>query len=65
MAKFAYHITKNASTGHMLFKRNCGFYSQAFNKKDINPYSQSKLANKLAIELREQMAACKKNLQHA
>ena len=65
MTEFAYNNAKNASTSHMSFKLNCGFYSQTFYKKDVNLYSQSKSANKLVIELRKLITICRKNLQHA
>ncbi len=65
MAEFAYNNAKNASTDYMPFELNCGYHSRAFYKKDVNPQSQSKSANKLATELRELMAVYKKNLQHA
>ncbi len=65
MAEFAYNNAKNASTGHMLFKLNYGFYLRAFYKEDVDPRSQSKSADKLVTELRELMAVCKENLQYA
>ncbi len=39
MAKFAYNNAKNARTGHILFKLNCGFHPQAFYKEDVDPRS--------------------------
>ncbi len=39
MAEFAYNNAKNASTGYTPFKLNCGYYLQAFYKKDVNPRS--------------------------
>ena len=62
MAEFAYNNVKNASTGHTSFKLNCGYHPQASYKKDVNPCSQSKLVDKLANELRELIAVCKKKL---
>ena len=55
MAKFAYNNAKNASTGHMPFELNCGFYPQASYKENVNPHSQSKLVDNLATKLRELM----------
>ena len=65
MAEFAYNNAKNTSTSHMPFELNCGFHFQASYKEDINAHSQLKLADNLAIKLRELMVVCKENLQHA
>ena len=58
MAEFAYKNAKNASTGHMLFKLNCGYHPRMSYKEDINSHSQSKLADKLSAELRKLMIVC-------
>ncbi len=55
MAEFAYNNAKNTSTGHTLFKLNCGYHSKVFFKKDIDPHVRSRSTNKLANELRELM----------
>ncbi len=65
MAEFAYNNAKNASIGHIPFELNCGFYPRASYEEDVDPRSQSKSANELATKLRELMAVCKENLQHA
>ena len=65
MAEFAYNNAKNASTGHTPFELNCGFYPQVSFKDDVNPYSRSCFANKLAKKLRELMDICHQNLLHA
>ena len=65
MAQFAYNNTRNASTGHIAFELNCGYHPHVFFKKNTNPHSQSKIANKLSIELQELMIICQKNLHHA
>ncbi len=65
MTEFAYNNAKNARISHTLFKLNCGFHPQVSYKKDVDPRSQSKSADKLATELRELIAVCKENLQHA
>ena len=65
MAEFVYNNAKNASTGHTLFKLNCGFHPQVFFKDDVSPCSRSRSANKLAKELRELMDICQQNLFHA
>ena len=65
MAKFAYNNTKNASTGHMPFKLNCGYYFCVSFKKDTDSCSQSKTANELLAELWELMTICRENLHHA
>ncbi len=65
MAEFAYNKVKNASTGHTSFELNCGFHPQAFYKEDVDLHSQSKSGDELATELRELIAVCRENLQHA
>ena len=65
MAKFAWNNAKNASFSHKLFKLNCKYYSQMSYKEDINPRSKLKSADKLLIELRKSIIACKENLYHA
>ena len=64
MAKFAYNGIKNASSGHMFFKLNCGYHLKSFYKEDVNPCSQSKLANKLATELRKLITIYIENHQY-
>ena len=65
MAKFAYNNTKNASTGYTPFELNCGYHPRVSYEEDIDSCSKSKSADDLAKELRELMAMCQENLQHA
>ena len=65
MVELAYNNAKNASTGYMPFELNCGYHFWMSYKKDINPRSNSKSANKLSIELQELMTICRENLYHA
>ena len=65
MVEFAYNNAKNASTGHMLFKLNCGYHLQVSYEEDVGPCSKSKLADELLKELQELMTICRKNLHHA
>ena len=58
MAEFAYSNSKNASTGHMPFKLNCGYYQRMLYKEKVDLRSQSKLADKLLVELRQLMIIC-------
>ena len=51
MAEFAYNNAKNTSTGHTLFKLNCGYYPCVLFEEDTNPRSRSKTADKLLAEL--------------
>ena len=64
MAKFAYNNAKNANTGYTPFKLNRRYHPWISYKKDINPYSKSKSADKLSAELRELIIVCQKNLHH-
>ena len=65
MVEFAYNNAKNASIDYTLFELNCGYHPGVSYEKDINPYSKSKSADNFASDLRELMAVCQKNLQHA
>ena len=65
MAKFAYNNTKHATIGYMSFRLNYGYYLRVSYKKDVNSRSKSKIANELTKKLRNLMAACRENLQHA
>ena len=65
MAEFAYNNAKHASTGYTPFEFNCGYYPRILYEEDIDPHSRSKGADELIKELRNLMAACRENLQHA
>ena len=65
MVEFAYNNAKNASTNFTLFELNCRYYPWVSYKKDLDPRSQSKTAEKLSSELQNLMAACQQNLYHA
>ena len=65
MAKFAYNNAKHASTGYTPFELNCGYHQRVSYKEDVDPRSRSKAADELTEELRNLIAACRKNLQHA
>ena len=65
MVEFAYNNVKNASTGHMPFKLNCGYYPRMLYEEKVNSRSKSKLADKLLAKLRELIIVCQKNLHHA
>ena len=65
MADFVYNNSKNANTGHTPFELNCGYHSRMLYKKDVDPHSQFKSADKLSVELRDLMIVCYKNLYHA
>ncbi len=58
LVEFAYNNVKNASTSHTLFELNCGYYPRVSFKEDVNPRSRSRLANKLAEELRNLIEVC-------
>lgn len=65
MAKVAYNDVKNISTNHKPFELSYGYHPQASYKEDINPQSQSKKVDKIAIGLKKRMTVCKENLYHA
>ena len=64
MVKFAYNNAKNASTGHTPFELNYGYHPRMLYEEDVDPHSQSKLADKLLVELRELMIICQENLHY-
>ena len=64
VAKFAYNNTKNASTGYIFFKLNCGYYPHVSFKNNSKPCSQSKTADKLLTELQELMTVNRENFNH-
>ena len=65
MAEFAYNNAKNASIGHTPFELNCGYNPWMLYEKDVDPHSQSKLADELLVELKKLMIICWENLHYA
>ncbi len=65
MAEFAYNNAKNTSTGHTSFKLNCSYHPKISFEEDVDPYSKSRSANKLAKGRRKLMEVCCQNLLHA
>ena len=65
MAEFAYNNAKNASTGYILFKLNCGYHPWVSYKDDLDPHLKSKIVKKLSSELQNLMAICQQNLYYA
>ena len=55
IAKFAYNNAKNASTGHIFFELNCGYYPTVFFEENIDPCSPSKITNELSAKLQKLM----------
>ena len=58
LAEFAYNSAKNASIGHTLFELNRGYHPRVSYKEDLNPYSKSKIVEKLFSKLQILMAVC-------
>ena len=65
MAEFIYNNAKNANTGHTLFKLNCGYHLKVSFEENVDPYSKSRSANKLAEELKGLIEVCCQNLLYA
>ena len=65
MAKLTYNNAKHASTGYTSFKLNCKYNPRIFYKENIDPRSRSKATDELTKKLRNLIAACRENLQHA
>ena len=65
MAKFVYNNAKNASSDNMPFKLKYGYHPLMLYKKNADPCSKSKSADKLLTELKKLMIAYRKNLHHA
>ena len=49
--EFAYNNAKNASTNHILFKLNCGYYFYVFYKEDLDLYLKLRIAEEFFFEL--------------
>ena len=58
IAEFAYNNAKNANTGHIYFELNYGYYPCVSYKKDLDPRSKSKTAEKLSSQLQNFMTVC-------
>ena len=58
MAKFVYNNIKNISTGHTLFKLNCGYHLLMSYKEDLNLCSKSKITEDLSFKLQNLIANC-------
>lgn len=52
MAKFAYNIAKNSSTGHIYFELNSNYHCCISYKKKVDLWSKAKLANKWLINFK-------------
>ena len=65
MTEFVYNNAKNPSTGHTLFKLNCGYHPQILYEEEVDSRSKSKSTDKLSAELRELMIVYWENLHHA
>ena len=52
IAEFAYNNAENASTSYTPFELNCSYHPYVSNKEDMDPRSESKLADDLASDLR-------------
>ena len=58
MAEFAYNNAKNASIGHTSFELKSSYHPWMSYEEDVDPRSQSKLADELSAELKELMIVC-------
>ena len=65
MAEFVYNIAKHASTGYMPFELNYRYHPGVSYKEDVDPRFRSKATDELTEKLRNLMAVCRENLQHA
>ena len=65
MAEFAYNNVKHTSIAYTLFKLNCKYYPRISYKENVDLRSRLKAADELTKELKNLMAACRENLQHA
>ena len=65
IAKVAYNNNKNANTGHMLLKLNCGYYPCISFEEETNLCYRSKSANKLLVESQDLITICQENFYHA
>ena len=65
MAEFPYNNAKHARTEYTPFKLNSEYHPRVSYKEAVEPRSRSKAVDELTEELRNLMAACRENLQHA
>ena len=65
IAEFAYKNARNVSTGHTPFKLNCGYHFWVLYEENVDPRSQSKLADKISVELKDFLIVWQTNLHHA
>ena len=65
MAKFAYNNAKHACTGYMPFELNYEYHLCVCHKENVDPHSKSKADDELTKELRNLMAAYRKNIYYA
>lgn len=65
MAEFTYTNVKSASTSHLYFEFNYGYYYRVSYKKDVDPRSRWKAVDKIGPELRKLMSVYNENLQDA
>ena len=65
MAEFAYNNAKHASMGYTSFELNCTYHAWVSYEENVDLSSMSKIADELTKELRNLMAVCRENQQHA
>ena len=65
MAELTYDNAKYTSMEYNSFEPNCKYNPRVSYKENVDLHSRSKTAKKLTKELRNLMAACRENLQHA
>ena len=58
MAEFTYNNAKNASTGHIFFELNHGYYLCVSYEEDLDLHLKSKTTEELSSELQNLMAVC-------
>ena len=65
MIEFAYNNARYASMRYVSFELNCWYHLFVSYTEDVNSRFRSKAADELTKELKNLMAVCRENLQHA
>ena len=64
MAKFAYNITKKASTSYIFFELNYRYHIYVFYKKNLNLCLKSKTIKELSFKHGNFIVVCQQNLYY-
>lgn len=64
MAKFQKNYARNISTRLIDFQSICDLHLQVFYKKNVHPYFELKIADKIISKIRKLIIICQQNFNH-